>query len=245
MTCWSNSALMAKRGRQPLTIHVSTDELQAIEQAAGVAGLSPQEYVLQCAKIMSKRQGQRPYTSSELQVISRERTDWTEDEVHRRGLPLYWAEAWFRRQIAAGHTLREIAVQSGQPARSVSEYARRVYGYEVKVAAVAQDVQQQAREMVASGMSRQQVAAQLGLTAASIGTYALGLPDERQKRLRARIEQAGPWPATTQEIGLRVFGGDKDRAAKWAHEMVKAGKLKRVQRGVYDMAQAAYEALDK
>lgn len=114
--------------------------------------------------------------------------------------------------------------------------AGRVYGTKLRVAKVADDVQERACALVAAGQSREEVAAALSLSTASIGTYALGLPDERQKLLRARMVAATPWPATTQEVGLRVLGGDSRRAAKWAYEMVTNGSLFRVERGTYDLS---------
>lgn len=85
--------MSAKRGRQPLTIYVSSSELERIEASGQSVGLDVPGYVLQCARIMSRRSETRPYTPAELAIIVRERTAWSEAQLRDRGLPLYWSEA--------------------------------------------------------------------------------------------------------------------------------------------------------
>lgn len=227
-----------KRGPYaPVTIQLHKAELAALQDLATRSRLSPGEYARQVILVAISNAPRRSYSANELRSIHAEARSrnhvWTEAELRERNLPLYWCDDWLRAEFAAGKTARQISVEIAAPHRTISHAARQL-GIAPKPLQREPSLGPRIRKLVKSGLSRAEAAAEVGVSAATAAGYTRDLPSEQELKLQARLDAAGPWPATIVEIGERVFDGSRDRASKWGHEMINAGRLQRVAQGVYD-----------
>ena len=84
-----------------------------------------------------------------------------------------------------------------------------------------------------AGETLSSIAAQYGYNRRTLSTHSKRTG--RSLRRLVRFDQAGPWPATVDEVAVRVFDGSIADAAQWLSEQSSMQKLRRVQRGVYDL----------
>ena len=162
---------------------------------------------------------------------------WTEEELKERHLPLYWSEDWVRARLAEGYDLPGLALLSGFSSRVVANYLRTHFEIAFRQK-INPEMIQAMRIKVAAGASREVVAAEHNITIQAIIPYCTDLPDGRTNNFIAKAGQVRTWPATTQEIADTLFDGVGNRATTWCRDMVKSGRLQRLERGLYALAQA-------
>ncbi|MFC5849561.1 hypothetical protein [Deinococcus petrolearius] len=233
---------------QQVAVLLTDLEVQQLTAAAGRVGVDVALY-LRAAALNAARatvDEHRPtYSREQLMSIHRRAQNkghvWTEDELRRRGLPLYWCRAWVDARLAEGATRVQLAVESGHPERAVTGYLRTVYGLG-KFHRLTESTQQQVRAQVAAGKSREAVAADLGLSSHTVGTYARGLATVRERQYQDVVEQVGAWPAPLSRIAERAFGGDAPAASAWLRKKIKRGWIKRVRKGWYDLGTVPVQA---
>lgn len=90
------------------------------------------------------------------------------------------------------------------------------------------------RAQLNAGATYSSLAARYGYNVRTLSNHGkrLGIALKRV----VRLDEAGPWPAEVAQVAERVFGGHSADAARWLSEQVENGYLRRVQRGVYDLA---------
>lgn len=157
--------------------------------------------------------------------------DWQEPELLERGLPLYWSEPWLRGQLARGLTLPMLCAIYGYRPRTLALYAQN-YGITQREEA-GLSTYTQARALFEEGWSRADIAAELGFSERTIGKAVEGEPSEKQRYQARKLQSAGPYPASVEQVAQRLFGGDTALARPWLYRMVKAGQLHRPSRNVY------------
>lgn len=91
------------------------------------------------------------------------------------------------------------------------------------------------RAQLEAGETYSSLAARYGYNMRTLGNHGKRLGISLRRVIR--LDQAGPWPAAVGQVAERVFDGDSAAAAQWLSEQVSNGYLRRVQRGVYDLAE--------
>ncbi len=59
--------------------------------------------------------------------------------------------------------------------------------------------------------------------------------EQHHRRINDHLTRVAKWPATVSELATALYDGDNSKAAQWASEAVKDGRLVRVRRGLYDV----------
>lgn len=183
---------------QEVTVRLSQSELARISAAAGQIGLEETTFLRHAALALAGNIRPRQYDKYELNSIYREAASrghvWTEDELLERGLPLYWNEAWVRARLAEGKSVKQLAILSGSYVTSVQNHLKAVY----KIRAFRTLTESQIisiRERYAAGDTRQEIAADLGVSNVTVGRYLTDLPTLRERAARAVREQLRERPA--------------------------------------------------
>lgn len=218
---------------------LSDEEWSRVQEAAQRVGLLPATY-LRAAALTAAAAAHRPRPGRyELGWIYREAKSrdhvWTEAELREKNLPLYWCEAWVRAQLAEGRNFQEMAVEAGVSVRSVNQHVREYHGISA-YSKLEEKLRAAIRERVANGVSRGAVAAEFGVTINTVSTYTRGLKTTHDRLFEARVEQVGDWPTSTDVIARRCFEGNRQKAQAWCKGMVNAGRLQRLTRGWFALA---------
>lgn len=268
-------ASIPQMGReQELMVRLSQSELERISAAAQQIGLDETTFLRHAALALAGNIKPRQYGKYELNSIYREAASrghvWTEDELLERGLPLYWNEVWVRARLAEGKSVKQLAILCGSYVTSVQNHLRTIYGIRAFRTLTESQINS-LRERYAAGDTRQEIAADLGVSNVTIGTYLTDMPTGRErqaKALRAQLQdvptQAAPdegpvapnvqglrdwaerlfaeraatltWPTSTQIIADTLFDGNRGVARDWTGRMVRKGRLKRLTRGWFVLA---------
>ena len=248
---------------QMVEVLFSKDELEQVQAAAKVVSLDLASFVRHAALAFAGRNQQRSYTKYELGSIHREAVSrghrWEEAELLERHLPLYWSEDWVRARLAEGKSVKQLAILCSSPQTSVGQYLQQQYDIRAFRKLTEADIEQIRREYVA-GKSRRQIAADMEISASTVGKHIRNLipghkwtlqeqPQSDQLELRVvnlnkswarrmfeeRIKLIESWPTTTNIIAARVFSGDKPAAISWTTRMVDRGWLVRLSQGKFDL----------
>lgn len=79
----------------------------------------PQRYKPERGKLNRAQQGQSVFA---------QKSHWSEAELWREGLPLYWNEAWLRAELERLGSFMAIEKEYGYPNNTLSGFARREFG---------------------------------------------------------------------------------------------------------------------
>ncbi|QLG13563.1 Hin recombinase (plasmid) [Deinococcus sp. D7000] len=257
-----------------VTIRLSQSELARISAAAQQIGLEETTFLRHAALALAGNIKPRQYGKYELNSIYREAASrghvWTEAELLERGLPLYWNEAWVRARLAEGKSVKQLAILCGSYVTSVQNHLQAAYNIRAFRTLTESQITS-IRERYAAGDTRQEIAADLGVSNTTIGKHLTGLPTRREREAREMRERLqsphvqdapveGPvapnvqglrdwserlfaeraatltWPTSTQIIADTLFDGNRGVARDWTGRMVRKGRLRRLTRGWFVLA---------
>lgn len=259
---------------QEITVRFSQGELDHLRAAAQQTGMEPTAFLRQAALALASDIKPKRYDKHALGSIYREAATrghiWTETELRQRELPLYWSEAWVRARLAEGKSGKQLAILCGCHDRSVQQHLRIIHG--IRVFCTLTDAQATLiQERYASGVARQEIADELGVSNVTVGKYLKGQPTPREREARNLRERVKPlatapacnnsvppnvqglrtwserlfteraatldWPTSTEKIATVLFRGDRGIARDWTGRMIRKGRLVRLTRGWFDLAE--------
>lgn len=224
-----------------VTVLLNDEELAKLQAAANQVRVDVSLYLRSSALNAARdvTSTERPtYSREQLMSIQRRAAlkghKWIEEELRQRGLPLYWCEEWVRARLAQGYTRAQLAVESGHPERSVTNYLRRVYGMQ-EFRTLTQRSHEYVREQVAAGRSRDELAAELGISIHTVATYARAELSIQERQFLDITRPITEWPVSIDAIAAASFDGDLRRASAWCRLKVNRGWLRRVKKGWYEL----------
>lgn len=189
---------------QELMVRLSKSELKLISAAAQQIGMEEVTFLRHAALALAGNIKPRQYGKYELNSIYREAASrghvWAEAELLERGLPLYWNEAWVRARLAEGKSVRQLAILSGSYVTSVQNHLQAAYGIRAfRTLTESQIIS--IRERYAAGDTRQEIAADLGVSNVTVGKYLTGIATERERQaseVRERLNNLPPHDLSTE-----------------------------------------------
>lgn len=250
---------------EQIAVKLSTGERKTLEQAAKSSGMTLALY-LKHAALAAAQDTVKRKSGHELNWIHREAASrghvWTEEELKREGLPLYWSEEWVRARLAEGCTLRQLAVLSGSLKTTVSTHLSRHFNLRLGRRTLSETEIQDVRERFHRGETRHAIAQHYEMTKSAISKYLRDQPSALETASMDSIQRVQPelgsppvdaeqpwhqrlllqqlaaidhWPASVEQIAKQLFDGNRPVARAWANKQFKDGVLMRVSRGVYDL----------
>jgi hypothetical protein len=222
--------------RPRISAEFNRHELQQLQAAAQSQGITVERLIRNAALAILKPG--RHHSAAQLRSIRAEANaqghEWSLEELSEEQLPLFWNETWTREQLRQGRSISQIALLAGGwPTRSAAHYLLNVYGIRLSRPRLSRASQQELREKISAGLSREEAGAELGVSRFVAAHYAQGLPDQRERNFEIKVAAVATWPATTAQIAASLFGGQGNRASSWCRDMVKSGRLQRLRRGLY------------
>ncbi len=183
---------------QEVTVRLSQSELERISAAAQQIGLTETTFLRHAALALAGDIKPRQYGKYELNSIYREAASrghvWTEAELLERGLPLYWNEAWVRARLAEGKSIKQLAILSGSYVTSVQHHLKAAYDIRTFRTLTESQISS-IRERYAAGETRQEIAADLGVSNVTIGRYLTGMPTRWERQARGIRKPSREVPA--------------------------------------------------
>jgi hypothetical protein len=116
----------------------------------------------------------RGQARSRIHTAMQDAKSWTEEELRREGLPLYWSEAWLKRMFEQYGSFVAAAEASGYGAQTLNNYAVKRFGWSQK----PRKAQLKARvieDWRTSGDSLEKVAARHGVNKATVYRWTVGM----------------------------------------------------------------------
>ncbi len=225
----------------PVVARFHRREWQQLQAQAKQRGETPEQYVRNAVLAATQLTA---WTPAQLRAIQAEATStghlWTLEELEERRLPLFWNEDWVRARLREGRSPGEIAeLAGGWQVRTVHHYVLTTFGIHLRKPQMDPKTAAYIRDQVAAGRSRLDVADEVGVSRSVVAHHTSEAPSELQRRFERQVAQVGKWPATTREIAEALFNGNGNRASSWGRDMIKSGRLVRVQHGYYDLAPKA------
>lgn len=104
----------------------------------------------------------------------RDAKSWSEEELRREGLPLYWSEAWLQRMFDQYGSFVAVAEATGYSAQAMNNYAVKHFGWSQKPRK-AHLKQRVIEDWRTSGESLERVAARHGVNKATVYRWTLGI----------------------------------------------------------------------
>lgn len=133
-----------KRGVDDEHIRQVLGRADTLDEAAKILGISKDwlyrriyenlELVELAKPLKYKRPGKErggKLTTSIPNIFS-SKSEWSERELRMEGLPLYWSEAWLGREYKALGSFEAIERTCGYPASTVSAFAKKHFGWDIK-----------------------------------------------------------------------------------------------------------------
>lgn len=154
--------------RAVFTVRLGDETVQFTVSIGEVIGLVPPA----AAKRFSRGEAR-----SRISVATQDAKSWTEEELRREGLPLYWSEEWLRRMLDQYGSFVAVAEATGYGPNTMNNYAIRQFGWSQKPRK-AQLKAKVIEDWRTSGDSLEKVAARHGVHKATVYRWTVGI--ERQ-----------------------------------------------------------------